>query len=441
MRYLKKLLEDPLITVVIVALLINIASTFLVSYAVFAIPILVIIFILRAYYVVKGEESLNQQPKHLAVLNTPTQADIRSSQRKKFVAIGFSAMNVDEICQIDHLRVDHETEILAKSREPGGSGANTIFALGKLGLRVGMIGIVANDEDGRKLLDSLKEANVDTRYVFTTDLDHEGIVCTGRTIVVSDMHGRRSIYVLPSVNENLSESHFNMKGRLEALVKYVNQAEFLHLSSFTLTRQLHLQTRLVENIAQNVQVSLSPGALYAKQGISALSALLGRSDIIFLYEDQLFDLVRPILKGEPEKLDPLKAIASVFKWKQSQGYDREMTVVVKIGKGGSFIHTGTPGRFEYSVLAKGRTNIEEIARPDPILPEQSHWQMVDSTGAGDALAAGTIFGIHVAMPLRKVANVGQIFAILVSGHPGARRGLPTLENLQSAYQQYFGTEL
>lgn len=58
----------------------------------------------------------------------------------------------------------------------------------------------------------------------------------------------------------------------------------------------------------------------------------------------------------------------------------------------------------------------EVVRIAPIAPEK----LVDTTGAGDAYAAGLLYGLSLALPLSKCGALGSIAAAEVISHFGAR---------------------
>ncbi|MQA08501.1 MAG: ribokinase [Pseudonocardiaceae bacterium] len=77
---------------------------------------------------------------------------------------------------------------------PGGKGANTAVAAGKLGARVALFGAVGSDSYGRLLLDSLRDANVDTALVRVVERP------TGIAYITVTPDGENSIIVSPGAN-------------------------------------------------------------------------------------------------------------------------------------------------------------------------------------------------------------------------------------------------
>jgi ribokinase len=84
-------------------------------------------------------------------------------------------------------------------------------------------------------------------------------------------------------------------------------------------------------------------------------------------------------------------------------------VVVKRGMKGSYV---TDGDIEYQVPAYGERGL-------------------DTTGAGDAFNAGFIYGIFTGHDLGQSCDLGAKVAWFSVQRPGARDGLPTLEELMA----------
>jgi len=60
----------------------------------------------------------------------------------RFDVIGLGAMNMDNIFLVPEIAADNEVTARLAGKFPGGSAANTIYALGRLGLKTGFIGAV-----------------------------------------------------------------------------------------------------------------------------------------------------------------------------------------------------------------------------------------------------------------------------------------------------------
>lgn len=79
----------------------------------------------------------------------------------------------------------------------GGKGANQATALAKLGAKVKMIGKVADDPNGAKLLENLKKNNIDTSGVATDGSQ------TGLAAIILDGEGRNRIVVYEGANSEI----------------------------------------------------------------------------------------------------------------------------------------------------------------------------------------------------------------------------------------------
>ena len=77
---------------------------------------------------------------------------------------------------------------------PGGKGANQAVAAARLGARTGLLARVGDDAYGRLLLDSQREAGVDTVGVLV------GGAPTGVALITVDPSGDNSIVVSPGAN-------------------------------------------------------------------------------------------------------------------------------------------------------------------------------------------------------------------------------------------------
>lgn len=296
----------------------------------------------------------------------------------KLEVIGFGALNMDYLHKVDRLVLDGETHIQHTTRSPGGSAANTIYGLSGLGMKAGLIGAVGDDEDGKAILDDLRQIGVDTSHVQIVDE-----APTGSVIGFVDEKGRRALYVSPGANSRIEGEDIELA--------YIVQARILHLTSFVDEKQLAVQGWLVEELPPQVQVSFAPGSLYTKRGADALSTILRRTAFLFVNED------------EAEDLGGVSGLC-----------DRGcQVVVVTLGqKGCRVVKAAASGHPEQDHL------IEAVAT-----------QVVDTTGAGDAFAAGFLYGVLGHKDLLTCGRLGNLVASRAIAAMGARANLPTLADL------------
>lgn len=315
--------------------------------------------------------------------------------------IGVGAMNLDYICRVEETVEDGEATITRFVPAPGGSAANTLYGLARLGIGAGFIGAVGNDAEGKVLVRSFRTVGIDTSHICV-----KSGTKTGLAFCFSDSKGRRAIYLLPGANDLLSEEDMD--------TAYLNRARIVHFSSFARDEQFRLQIKAAQTLADHVKLSLAPGMLYASKGLKILAPLLERSSIVFLNREEVRLLTGKDFKKGAEAL-------------LSTGCH---TVVVTLGKG--IAHSGGKRLNGYI-----RTRETEHF----VTAEALEAKDIESTGAGDAFACGFLFGILREKPLDQCGVLGDIVARSVLSAPGGRKGFPTLKQLSRAHLKRTGKRL
>ncbi|MCW4055905.1 MAG: PfkB family carbohydrate kinase, partial [Candidatus Bathyarchaeota archaeon] len=93
-----------------------------------------------------------------------------------FDAVGFGALNVDRLYMVDKIAEAEDESFVTEYKEScGGSAANTMVGLARLGLKVGFAGKVADDYEGRLLLDDFRKENVDTHGIVAVKNGPSGV--------------------------------------------------------------------------------------------------------------------------------------------------------------------------------------------------------------------------------------------------------------------------
>jgi len=307
--------------------------------------------------------------------------------------VGMGALNIDYLYRVNDIILDGETSIESIMTAPGGSAANTIYGLAKLGVKSGFIGVTGNDEGGKTSLESLATVGVDTSQIQAKEGEK-----TGQSLCLSDKRGRRSLYISAGANNLLEWQDVHLS--------YLEHARIIHLSSFVNDRQFNLQIELAQKLPASVKVSFSPGMLYASRGMKALSPLLKRTHILF------------VNKGEIELLTGREFISGAEECIKSGCH----IVVVTMGKG---IALESGKTFTCYIRHGDKTHkIEPHFAPgeaSPLHPE--------GTGAGDAFAAGFLFGFLRGKDMPQCGTLGNNMALHAINQSGAREGLPTLPQI------------
>jgi sugar/nucleoside kinase (ribokinase family) len=317
---------------------------------------------------------------------------------KEIKVVGVGALNIDQIYKVARILDDGETVVETAELFPGGSAANTIYGLGKLEISAGFSGAVGDDAEGRILLDDFKKLAVDTSRIKVKPK-----AATGSVLALSDGQGKRSLYVLPGANNLLTIKDIDLS--------YINGAEMLHLSSFADDRQFKMSLELADKLDDSVRLSFAPGALYAAKGLKAIVPILRRTYILFINQDEIKQLTgEDVIKGSAKCLQAGCRI-----------------VVVTLGKGAKIKNTTASG---YIRDTKNEYIIEAGAEEGK-----------DTTGAGDAFAAGFLYGVVNDRGLAECGWLGDIVAKFCIKKTGAREGLPTLKELTRRYRQLYNKEL
>jgi len=323
--------------------------------------------------------------------------------------VGFGAMNLDALYQVQSVLADNETTIKEHQLLPGGSAANTIYGLAKLGISTSFIGAVGTDKEGELLLQDLREVGVDASQIKVKE--HAK---TGSVLGLTDSHGNRALYVAAGANSLLAREDISLE--------HIEQAELIHLSSFVDDLQFELQKWVVSNLPQSVKISFTPGALYAIKGLKALAPLLSKTYLLFLNQNELCQLT-----GE----DVPVGAESCLK----QGCH---IVAVTLGKGTRLeIGKGASHRTVIAVCYIRDSHNEYVIESD----SQNIVSEVDTTGAGDAFATGFLYGLLKGKNREECGRIGNIVARFSITKVGARQGLPTLIELSRRYQELYNEQL
>ncbi len=323
--------------------------------------------------------------------------------------VGLGALNIDYLYQVERILEDGETVVSEAKSSPGGSAANTIYGLAKLGMKTGFIGVVGDDAEGKILLQDFQKVGVDTSQIRV-----KPGAKTGSVLCLSDRQGKRSLYVLPGANNLLTMDDLDLT--------YINQAKMLHLSSFADDRQFKISLELMGRLELSTKLSFGPGAIYAQKKLKALTPILNKTHILFVNHNEIQQLT-----GE----DIATGAESYLK----QGCD---VIVVTLGKGMRLKSGKETSRREIDAICYIRDAKNEYivkANRQNAIPE------VDTTGAGDAFATGFLYGLLNGKELVECGRLGDIVAQFAITRVGAREGLPTLKELSRRYHELYQQEL
>ena len=262
----------------------------------------------------------------------------------------------------------------------GGSAANTVVGIARLGCKSGYIGKVGYDREGEMLIKDFCDEGVNTDGVIRAEEGESGSV-----LGFVDKKGARALYINPGVNDTIKLDEVNSR--------YASQAQFLHLTSFVGEQSFQTQKKLLDIIADNVKVSFDPGALYARKSFLNLEPIIRRAYILMPNAIEL-----ELLTGE---IDYRKGADVII----GKGVK---IVAVKLGGEGCYVTDGQE---------------RHLISPFKV-------EVVDTTGAGDAFCAGFLYGLVNNRSLFECSRLGNFVASRCIMKMGARTGLPFSKDLE-----------
>ena len=298
---------------------------------------------------------------------------------EKLDIIGLGEVCIDWIAFLDHLPEPDEKIFAKYVKSPGGVTANFVTAAARLGCKTGFIAGVGDDDHGRFLIDILKANGVDSSHV-KVHKDRN----TAFNILLVGRKGEKVALQDPNLRDNVPEPE-------ELDGQYLSRARCLHTSAIkfaTAEKAVELAKR------RGMIVSFDLEKHVAAYGVRKLRKILKNTDIL---------LPNKLGARELTKEDDL---ATAAKKLLSYGPD---VVVVTLGERGCMVVTAQE-KFEVPAIRV---------------------KAVDTTGAGDAFAAGFVYSsILKGWDLKKSVVFANAVAAIKCLHRGAQGGLPTVDEVK-----------
>lgn len=276
-------------------------------------------------------------------------------------------------------KIYSETKHFKRVQTAGGSAANTIHALAKLGVHTSFIGKVGNDELG---------------MFFKEDMIHSGInpillpskTETGKAIALVSPDSERTFatYLGAAVEltpDELSDSFF--KGN-----------DYFHIEGYLVQNHALIEKAVAIAKNNNLKISLDLASYNVVEGnLEFLTRIVKEYvDILFANEEEAKAFTGK--EGE-EALDIIAQMSEI--------------AVVKLGKKGSLVKRGTEKHLIKTIDA------------NPI----------DTTGAGDLYAGGFLYGLAKGYTLDKCGDLGSLLSGKVIEVIGAKIPDSTWELIKS----------
>lgn len=298
------------------------------------------------------------------------------------------SLNMDLVLKVERMVKNGET-ILAKGFDkiPGGKGANQAVAARRLGNNVYMIGKVGNDDNGNKLVESLKNDGVNLEYLYTDEKEP-----TGMAIIPVDDEGNNSIIVVSGSNMAITSDD-------------IKKSEKAIINSKVLITQFETP---VEGSIEAFKVANENGVITILNPAPAGKVpeeLLKYTDIIAPNETEAYELTGVKVDSE----EAIKEAAKAF-----------------LDKGVKFV-----------IITLGERGAALVSKDEFCIVPAHKVKAIDTTAAGDSFIGGVATKLCNEVSLNYEAlKKAVIFANKVSSivvqRKGAQTSLPTLEEVMKA---------
>lgn len=273
--------------------------------------------------------------------------------------------------------IKKETKINDRIIQTGGSAANTVHGIAKLGGRCGYIGKISNDEYGNFYLEDFNKNNINTHFFYSeTGTGH----ATG--LISPDSERTFGTYLGAAMEltaEEMSHEIFKNYG-------------ILHIEGYLVQNHALIEAAMKIAKENGLLVSIDMASFnIVASNLDFLHRIISEYvDIVFANEEEAFSLTGK----DPE--DAVLAISNLCS-----------IAIVKLGAKGSLIKTGDRLIRIHAIRAKS----------------------IDTTGAGDIYASGFLYALSENLDLEVAGNIGSLLAGKVVEVIGAKIPEETWKNL------------
>ncbi len=263
--------------------------------------------------------------------------------------------------------IENRLKSYESSMAPGGSAANTIHALAKMGIESGFISFIGKDETGKFFEDSMNSVGVKS-YLFHCDVASG----TARTIISAD--GERTFATNLGASLELNEKIIT--------TDIFEKWDYCYVEGYLIANKPVFVKTITTAKKCGCKVILDLASFnVVEENRDFLKELLPQIDIVFANEEEAKTLT---LMSAEESLHYLAEKVEI--------------AVVKVGKKGSLIKRGE----------------------DVVQIECNKIDVIDTTGAGDMYAAGFLYGLINGYDLERCGTIGNHLAESIIQVVGAK---------------------
>ncbi len=297
---------------------------------------------------------------------------------KKIMVLG--SLNMDLVTKVAVTPKVGQT-VLGRGFEQseGGKGANQAVAIAKLGGDVKMLGMVGNDQFGKRLKESLATNNVDISL-----LRQSNHLPTGTALIMVNQDGNNSIVVIPGANYGLTGEQINasdfagidyLLAQFEVPIDSVKKA-------FALAKK------------QGIKTILNPAP-----AMDLDDELLANTDMLIPNQTE-FELITTL--SSDNKDDLLKGSKALF----AKGVKE---VIVTLAENGVFYLNSEGETYQQNAYSVN---------------------VVDSTAAGDSFIGGLLTRLAVGDSMEAALDYASLVGALTVSKSGAQKSLPSQSEVE-----------
>ena len=266
-------------------------------------------------------------------------------------------------------KVLEKTKDLSPVQTSGGSAANTIHGLAKLGSPVAYIGKVGEDKIGQFFVEDLKNSGIETKLFYSKT--PSGLAAA---LITPDSERTFATYLGAAVEmtpDDITEDLFD-------------GYDILHIEGYLVFNQALIEKALKTAKAKGLLISIDMASFnVVEANLDFLKDMLAKYvDIVFANEEESKSFTN---------LEPKEACEAIAK--------DVLISVVKIGKDGAYIKEG---------------NNEIIHAP------AFKANSIDTTGAGDSYASGFLYGYTNGASHYNSSRIGALIAGNIIENLGAK---------------------
>ncbi len=265
-------------------------------------------------------------------------------------------------------QIQEQSKSVKKQMASGGSAANTIHGLAKLGIETAFIGTVGEDEIGDFFYNDMVKNNIIPKLIKSKSP-------SGIANAMISKDGERTFGTFLGAAIELSADHLNDKQFADYNI--------LHVEGYLVQNHELLEAILKTAKNNGLKISIDLASYnVVEDNLDFLKEMVTKYvDIVFANEEE----AKAFTGLEPkDALNEISKVADI--------------AIVKVGKKGSMIKQGD------TIVNVGVKEIEPI----------------DTTGAGDLYAAGFLYGLVNDLGFKKAGEMGSLLASTVIENIGAK---------------------